>query len=372
MGAEFGVPQWVFGLSRYGFLGGDRIACVYSRAGLDYLGVLDTHTGSLETPPLPCTAYGDLRTDGESRIYAIAGSAGVPMQVVSMEAHESVARILKSSLNVALDSEDLSVPEPLEFPTARGRTAHGLYYPPKNKRYAGSPGERPPLIVMSHGGPTSAATSSLRLPLQYWTNRGFAVVDVNYSGSTGYGREYRERLEGMWGIVDVEDCIAAARYLGDRGDVDSRRTAIRGGSAGGYTTLCALVFHQEFAAGASYYGVGDLTALARDTHKFESRYLDKLVGPFPAAADLYQERSPIHFADRISCPVILFQGLEDKVVPPSQAEAFVAALSARGLPHEYICFPNEGHGFRRAETIQRAAEAELRFYGRVFGFDVAP
>jgi dipeptidyl aminopeptidase/acylaminoacyl peptidase len=294
------------------------------------------------------------------------------MEVASVDLQDGSTRVMKSSMSVSLDPEDLSVPESLEFPTTRGRRAHALYYPPKNKNYEGPAAEKPPLLVLSHGGPTSAATSSLKLALQYWTNRGFAVVDVNYGGSTGYGREYRERLCGMWGIVDVEDCIAAVRYLASRGDIDPRRAAIRGGSAGGYTTLCALVFHRDFAAGASYYGVGDLTALAQDTHKFEARYLDKLIGPFPEAAELYRERSPIHFADQISCPVILFQGLEDRVVPPSQAETFVSALLKRGLPHEYIGFPNEGHGFRRADTIQKAAESELAFYGRVFGFEVRP
>jgi dipeptidyl aminopeptidase/acylaminoacyl peptidase len=368
MEAEFGVPQWVFGLSRYGFLSGDRVACVYSREGLTQLGILNSQTGSLETLSLPYTSYAELRTDGKSQIFVIAGAGAIPSQAVSLDTKDGSTRVLKSSLNVSLDPEDLSIPEPLEFPTARGRAAYALYYPPKNKHYKGPPDEKPPLLVMSHGGPTSAVTSTLKLSHQYWTSRGFAIVDVNYGGSTGYGREYRERLSGQWGIVDVEDCIAAKRYLADRGDIDPKRVAIRGGSAGGYTTLCALAFHNEFAAGASHYGVGDLTALAQDTHKFESRYLDKLVGPYPAAADLYRDRSPIHFADRISCPVILFQGLEDKVVPPSQAETFVAALRARGLPHEYLTFPNEGHGFRRAETIQRVAEAELEFYARVFGF----
>src|SRR6185295_17462465 len=246
--------------------------------------------------------------------------------------------------------------------------AFALFYPARNKDFNGPAGARPPLLVISHGGPTSATTSALRLAVQYWTSRGFGVVDVNYGGSSGYGREYRERLKGAWGIVDVEDCIEAARYLAARGDVDAKRMAIRGGSAGGYTTLCALVFHNVFAAGASHYGVGDLAALALDTHKFESRYLDKLVGPYPETAEIYRQRSPVNFADRISCPVILFQGLDDKVVPPAQAETFIAALQAKGLPYEYVSFPNEGHGFAQAETIRRVADAELRFYSRIFGF----
>jgi dipeptidyl aminopeptidase/acylaminoacyl peptidase len=251
-----------------------------------------------------------------------------------------------------------------------------LFYPPENPQFTSPDKEKPILLVMSHGGPTSASNSALKLGIQYWTSRGFAVVDVNYGGSTGYGREYRERLNGEWGIVDVNDCIDAARYLSGRGDVDPKRMAIRGGSAGGFTTLSALVFHDVFAVGASHYGVADLAALATDTHKFESRYLDRLVGPYPEAEKIYHERSPIHFADRLSCPVILFQGSEDKVVPPNQAETFVAAMQSRKLPYAYVLFPGEGHGFRQGPNIQRAAEAELYFYSRVFGFlpadDITP
>jgi dipeptidyl aminopeptidase/acylaminoacyl peptidase len=368
MEAEFGLPQWVFGLSRYGFLSDSRIACIYTQSGLDHLAILNRSTGALETLPLPYTSFADLKTDGDSTIALIAGSASIPMQLLTLDVRNGSTRVLKSSMNIALDAEDLSIPESVEYPTSGARTAHAMYYAPRSRTHEGPVGEKPPLIVVSHGGPTSAASSSLKISLQYWTNRGFAVVDVNYGGSSGYGREYRERLNGQWGIVDVEDCIAAVRYLAQRGDIDPRRTAIRGGSAGGYTTLCALVFHKTFAAGASHYGVGDLTALAEDTHKFESRYLDKLVGPYPAAAQIYHDRSPIHFADRLSCPVILFQGLDDKVVPPNQAETFVAVLRNKGLTHEYVTFPNEGHGFRKAETIQRVAEAELQFYARVFGF----
>jgi dipeptidyl aminopeptidase/acylaminoacyl peptidase len=370
MEAEFGVPQWVFGLSRYGFLGENGIACVYTRAGRDHLALLNNATGSLETIQLPYTSFADLQTDGDSKIFFIAGSASTPMQVVALDIRDRSASVLKSSMNLSLDPEEISIPESIQFPTTRGRTAHALFYPPTNKSYQGPAGEKPPLIVMSHGGPTSSASSNLKLSLQYWTNRGFAVVDVDYGGSTGYGRPYREQLAGLWGIVDVEDCIAAVQHLANRGDIDPKRAAIRGGSAGGYTTLCALVFHNTFAAGASHYGVGDLTALAGDTHKFESRYLDKLVGPYPAAADTYYQRSPLHFADRLSCPVILFQGLDDKVVPPNQAEAFVVVLREKGLACEYVAFEGEGHGFRKAETIQRVAHAELQFYARVFEIEL--
>jgi dipeptidyl aminopeptidase/acylaminoacyl peptidase len=366
MAAEFGLPQWVFGLSRYAFLGGGRIACIYSTDGLDHAAVLMPSTSALEPLPLPYTSYSDIRTDGNERVFLIAASASVASQVVVFDLHDGSTRVLKSSTTLSLDAEDLSAPEPIEYPTGKNRTAHALYYPPRNSKYTGPHGEKPPLVVMSHGGPTGAATSSLRLSQQFWTSRGFAVVDVNYGGSTGYGREYRERLKDAWGIVDVEDCIEAARYLAARGDVDAKRMAIRGGSAGGYTTLCALVFHNVFAAGASHFGVGDLAALALDTHKFESRYLDGLIGPYPEAAEIYRQRSPIHFADRISCPVILFQGLDDKVVPPAQAETFIAALQAKGLPFEYLSFAGEGHGFRQAETIRRVADAELQFYLRIF------
>jgi dipeptidyl aminopeptidase/acylaminoacyl peptidase len=225
--------------------------------------------------------------------------------------------------------------------------------------------------VISHGGPTGATHPALRLGLQYWTTRGFAVVDVNYGGSSGYGRAYRERLDGRWGVVDVDDVVAAARFLVERGDVDAARLAIRGASAGGFTTLAALTFRRFFRAGASHYGVSDLESLARDTHKFESRYLDSLIGPYPERADLYRERSPVHFPERISSALILFQGAEDKAVPPSQAEAMFAAVRAQGMPVAYLLFDGEQHGFRQARHIRRAFEAELAFYGRIFGFQPA-
>ena len=320
---------------------------------------------------LPYTVLGSITSDGDHTLFFAAASPTKASEVAALDLRDGKIRVLKCSLSVEIDSGYLSQPEPIEFPTSRGLKAYALFYPPKNKDFIPPVAERPPLLVISHGGPTSATTSALRLAVQYWTTRGIAVVDVNYGGSTGYGRAYRERLKGQWGIVDVEDCINAARYLEKRGDADGTRMAIRGGSAGGYTTLCALVFHTVFAAGASYYGVADLETLARDTHKFESRYEDGLVGPYPAAADLYRQRSPVHFADRLSCPVILLQGLEDKVVPPSQAEIMIAALRAKGLPFAYVAFPSEGHGFREAANIQRSIEAELYFYSRIFGFTLS-
>ncbi len=369
--AEVGVPQWLFGYSRYAFLSDGRIACVYSKSGLDYLAVVDKHSRTVNTLKIPYTTLSSLRSDGADTLFFSAGSPSRAPEVVGLELQTNRTRVLKASLGVEIDPAYFSEPEPIEFPTSNGLTAFALYYPPKNKDFTAPPGERPPLVVFSHGGPTGATTSALRLAVQYWTSRGFAIADVNYGGSTGYGRAYRERLKGNWGIVDVEDCINAARYLEGRGDVAGKRMAIRGGSAGGYTTLCALVFHNVFAAGASYFGVADLNALAQDTHKFESRYEEGLVGPYPEAAELYQQRSPVNFADRLSCPVILLQGLEDKVVPPSQAEVMIAALRAKRLPFAYIAFPSEGHGFREAANIQRSVEAEFYFYSRIFGFTPA-
>jgi dipeptidyl aminopeptidase/acylaminoacyl peptidase len=279
--------------------------------------------------------------------------------------------VLKRSTDLTIDEGYLSLPEAVEFPTEGGLTAHGLFYAPRNRDFAAAAGELPPLLVMSHGGPTSAASSSLNLGIQYWTSRGIAVLDVNYGGSSGYGRAYRERLKGRWGIVDVDDCVNGARHLAERGRVDGRRLLITGGSAGGYTTLCALAFHDLFRAGASHFGVSDLEALALDTHKFESRYLDSLVGPYPERRDLYVQRSPIHHVDRLSCPVVFFQGLEDKIVPPDQAERMVESLRRKGIPVAYVAFPGEQHGFRRAESIRRALEGELYFYSRVLGFPLA-
>jgi dipeptidyl aminopeptidase/acylaminoacyl peptidase len=368
---EFGTPHWVFGMSTYAFLPGGRIACIHGRGPMQRLGVLEPD-GALRDLELPFTSFypPHLRAYGD-RLACIAGSPTEAPAVVVIDPAGGGVQVLRSSEDEALDPGYLSVPEPIEFPTEGGRTAHALYYPPANRDFQGPEGERPPLVVASHGGPTSGVVSDLHVSYQFFTSRGIAVVDVDYGGSTGYGRAYRRRLDGQWGIVDVDDCVAAARYLAGRGDVDPARLAIRGGSAGGYTTLCALTFRDDFAAGASYYGVADVAALARDTHKFEARYLDRLIGPWPEAEPLYRERSPIHHTHRLSCPVILLQGLEDEVVPPAQAEMMVAALDAKAIPHAYLPFPGEQHGFRQAAHIRRALEAELYFYSRVFGFDLA-
>jgi dipeptidyl aminopeptidase/acylaminoacyl peptidase len=368
---EFGHPQWVFGLSTYAFLPGGRIACVHGRGPLQRLGVLGPD-GTLTDLELPFTAFypPHLHAVGD-RLACLAGDPTRAAAVLLIDPAAGEVEVLRSSEDRELDPGYLSLPEPIEFPTAGGRTAHALYYPPANRDFEGPAGERPPLVVASHGGPTSGITSGLHVGFQFFTSRGIAVVDVDYGGSTGYGRAYRQRLDGQWGIADVQDCVAAARHLAERGDADPARLAIRGGSAGGYTTLCALTFTDEFAAGASYYGVADAAALAKDTHKFESRYLDRLIGPWPEAEALYRERSPIHFTDRLSCPVILLQGLEDEVVPPSQAEMMAAALDAKGIPYAYLPFEGEQHGFRQAAHIRRALEAEIYFYSRMFGFDLA-
>ena len=302
----------------------------------------------------------------------VAASPTSPAAVVRTNLATGATVTLRSSSTLSLDPGYISIPEAIEFPTEGGLTAHAFYYPPRNKDFAALPSDRPPLIVISHGGPTTQTKAMLDLQVQYWTSRGFAVADVNYGGSSGYGREYRERLNARWGNRRRRRLHQRSEVPGRAGKADPRRLIIRGGSAGGYTTLAALTFHPEvFKAGASYYGVSDVEALANDTHKFESRYLDTLIGPYPAAKDVYRARSPIHFIDRLSCALILFQGLEDKVVPPDQSEKMAEAVRAKGLPVAYLAFEGEQHGFRKAETIIRCFEAELYFYGAVFGFTPA-
>jgi dipeptidyl aminopeptidase/acylaminoacyl peptidase len=367
--AEFGFPQWVFAMRSYRFDADGRIVCVYTRGGHEGLATLDH--GTLTTVEFDRDTIGSSLAIGRKEVFLIAGSHADPMGLVRVDLVTSKSETILSSQSIDVDHGFLSKPETIEFPTRDGATAHAFYYPPTNPHFVGPDDELPPLLVVSHGGPTSATTAELSLANQFWTSRGFALVDVNYRGSTGYGRAYREALNGNWGVVDTDDCIAAARYLAAGGHVDGERMAIRGGSAGGYTTLCALTFHDVFAAGASYFGVGDLIALAEMTHKFESRYLDSMVGPYPETEDLYRLRSPLNHTDELSCPVILFQGLDDKVVPPSQAEDMVAALDAKGLPYAFVAFEGEGHGFRRAQNIEAAAEAELSFYGQVFDFTPA-
>jgi dipeptidyl aminopeptidase/acylaminoacyl peptidase len=368
MEAEFGQAQWVFGLSTLAFVDERRLACVRSQDGVHHLGILDTESGRLTDLELPYTVFhATLRSLGPRLLVQVAGPTQ-PNTLIEVDADTGSHRILRRPSELALDPDDISVARAIEFPTAGGRTAYAFFYPPANRRFEGRAGERPPLLVWSHGGPTDDVHPGLSLPHQFWTTRGFAVVDVNYGGSTGHGRAYRECLKGNWGIVDVEDCVNAARYLADQGEVDGERLIIQGGSAGGFTTLCALTFTDVFAVGASYFGVGDLERLRADTHKFESRYLDGLVGPYPETVQTYHQRSPIHHVEQLSNPMILFQGLEDRVVPVSQAESMAEALRRKGIPFAYIAFPNEFHGFRNPANVIRSLEAELSFYGQILGF----
>jgi dipeptidyl aminopeptidase/acylaminoacyl peptidase len=372
--AEFGYPQWVMNETSFAFLDDGRIACWYGDRGVQHLGVLDGGTGELLDLDLPYSSFehGPSIAAAGDAIAFIAGGPDIPAQVVWLDFGSRSVDVLRESVDMPIDASFVSIPRQIEFPTDGDVTSFAHVYAPANPNVVAPQGEVPPLIVMSHGGPTGEATATLDLAIQFWTTRGFAVVDVNYGGSTGFGRAYRQRLNGNWGVVDTADCINAARFLVDAGEVDGERLVIRGGSAGGYTTLCALTFHDDFAAGTSRYGISDLEPFATgDTHKFESRYEHTLVGPWPEAADLYRARSPIHSVDLLSTPMLLLQGAEDVVVPPSQAEVMVEALRAKRLPYAYLLFEGEQHGFRMAETIERSYEAELSFYGQVLDFEPA-
>jgi dipeptidyl aminopeptidase/acylaminoacyl peptidase len=368
LGQDIGAPQWVFGQSSYAILPSGRVVLAHREGGLDQLSILEPD-GSLTPVELGATAVEDLRAHGEGFV-AIAASAVAEPHIVHIDLDRGRADVVVAPRDLGVDPSWWSVPEAIDFPTPGGVEAHALLYLPTNPEATGPADERPPLLVLIHGGPTSAARPMLRVATQYWTSRGFAVVDVNYRGSTGYGRAYRDLLQGQWGVADVEDCVAVARHLSDQGVVDPDRCCIRGGSAGGFTTLAALAFHDVFAAGASHYGVADLGLLAEDTHKFESRYLDGLVGPWPEAREVYEARSPIHHLEGITVPVAVFQGSEDKVVPPNQAELIVDGLRARGVPVAYVVFEGEGHGFRQAANIRASLDGELSFYAQVFGFDL--
>ena len=367
---ELGMPQWVFGMSLYAFISAEQVACSHIEQGVSTFGLIDTKTGKLTTVDCPFTDIQYLRAhDGE--VVFRGGSPTDVLSIVKYNVASGAFETLRRSNELEIYPRYFSVPRAIEFPTEGGLTAHGFFYPPQNPDFRAPENEKPPLIVKSHGGPTAAASTALSLSIQYWTSRGFAVLDVNYGGSTGYGRQYRERLNKKWGIVDVDDCANGARYLANRGEVDPKRLVITGGSAGGYTTLCALTFRKTFKAGASHFGVSDAEALARDTHKYESQYLTGLLGPYPERRDIYFERSPINFPERLSCPVIFFQGLEDKVVPPDQAEKMVEAMRAKRIPVAYVAFEGEQHGFRQAGNIKRALDGELYFYSRVFRFELA-
>lgn len=370
MDAEFADPAWIFDRSTYGFLADGTIAAVARQAGRDHLFHIEPGERISELD-IPFTELDALRVTDHA-VVAVAGHPGDPSVIARFDPISLVpAGVLRRASTTAIDATTISKPEPIEFPTTGDRTAFALYYPPTNPAFVAPDGEKPPLLVLVHGGPTSNATTSLDLGKQLLTSRGIAVVDVDYGGSTGYGREYRRRLDGQWGVVDVDDSVAAARFLVERGDVDPDRLTIEGGSAGGYTALAALAFRDVFAAGISLYGVGDLERLQSDQHKFESRYDQRLIGPYPASVDRYRERSPIHFAHDITSPMLILQGLDDTVVLPEHAEIIVAALVEAGIPHAYIAFEGEGHGFRGAHAIRRTIEARLSFLGQIFGFDPA-
>ena len=370
MAAEFGMPQWVFGQSTYAFASDGEIICTFSAHGASHLVRLDTASGQLEPIPTTFTEFEQVRVSN-GRVAFIGGSPDAPPSVVLLELHSGEQTVLRRASDLSVDSGYLSRPEAVEFPTEHNLTAHAFYYPPANRDFVAPHNERPPLLVKVHGGPTGSTSPVLNLGIQFWTSRGFAVLDVNYGGSDGYGRAYRLRLNGQWGVVDVDDVVNGARFLVEQGVVDANRLCIDGGSAGGYTTLAALTFRDVFKAGASHFGISDMEAMARDTHKFESRYLDNMIGPYPGRRDLYFERSPINFVDRLATPLILLQGLEDKVVPPSQSLMMFEAAKAKGVPVAYLAFEGEQHGFRQAKNMRRALEAELYFYAQVFGFPLA-
>ncbi|MBN1809038.1 MAG: S9 family peptidase [Planctomycetes bacterium] len=367
--AEFGRPQWVFGMSTYAFTG-SGITCAYCTDGLWKLGMLDPSTGQFSDLAVEYTSIDSVRAGG-GRIYFTGASPRQAPSVIEYDPESGSVAVLKRSSGVVLDDGYVSLPKAVTYPGSGGGDAHAFYYAPANGGFEGDADELPPLIVKSHGGPTGAAECTFNPGIQFWTTRGFAVLDVNYGGSTGYGREYREKLKGKWGIVDVQDCASGALCLAGQGLVDGKRLIITGGSAGGYTTLSALAFTNVFHAGASYYGVSDLEALATETHKFESHYLDSLVGTYPEQREVYIRRSPVHNVEGLSCPVIFFQGLEDRIVPPNQARMMADSLRRKGVPVAHVEYGGEQHGFRRAANIERSLEAELYFYGRIFGFQPA-
>ena len=369
MEAEFAYPQWIFGISTYGFISEHTLICSYMQDGTWHLGSLDTDKKNFVLIETPFTDILFLRC-GKGFATFFGGSPTRPMAVIRLDGSTGEIETIKQAFEFTL-TEYISIPQPFSFPTTGGKRAHAFYYPPHNHDYEAPEAAHPPLIVISHGGPTATTLTYLDFGVQYWTSRGFAIVDVNYGGSSGYGQEYRQRLNGNWGIVDVDDCCNAATYLVEHGLADPKRLAIRGASAGGYTTLNCLAFRDVFHAGASYYGLSDLEFFARDTHKFESRYLCSLVGPYPECQNIYYERSPVHFIQNFNCPIILFQGADDKIVPPNQSELMFEAVRAKGIPAAYVLFDGEQHGFRKGESIKRSLEAELYFYSKIFKFDLA-
>ncbi len=370
MEAEFGEQQRELNMSMYGFRSAKEVVCVYNKGGYSHLAVLDTESKKIKNVELPYTAMNDVRVTSDMVAF-LGASPTEPASIVSLNLDSGKFNVLRRSAKARIDPRYISIPEAIEFPSGKA-TAHAFFYPQHNADYVSPVGESPPLIVFSHAGPTGISKPVLSFETQYWTSRGFAVLDVNYGGSTGYGRAYRERIKGMWGIVDMEDCINGAKYLAEKGRINEKCAIIRGNCAGGYTALCALTFGNFFKAGASYYGMSDLEALENDDkNKFEIGYLERLVGPYPQMRDVYAERSPINSVDKLSCPVIFFQGTEDKVVPPGRTEKMFKAVRDKGLSTAYLLFNEEGHSFRKAESIKRSIDTELYFYSKIFGFEPA-
>ena len=369
--AEFATPLWQFGQSNYVLLDDGRAVVCFRERGIARLAVIDLKKGTARQLDLPYVDFSHLTRIDEQHIAAVAGAAKSLASIVSIDLASGKATTLRSAGESPLRGDSISSAVPIDFPSAHGRLAHAFYYAPTNPHYRPEAGTLPPLLALVHGGPTSQASPALRSSVQFWTSRGIAVVDVNYGGSSGYGRAYRQALNGNWGVVDVEDVIAAVRFLVGTKRADARRTAISGGSAGGYTVLVALSTSDVFHAGTDRFGVSDMTALARDTHKFESRYVDSLIGPLPAAQAVYDSRSPLNHLDGFKVPVLVLQGADDPIVPPNQSQRIVDALRARHVPVAYILYPGESHGFRKPETIINSLQAELSFYGQIFGFKPA-
>jgi dipeptidyl aminopeptidase/acylaminoacyl peptidase len=367
--AEFCDPQWVFGANPYAVADEDHLVCTWRNGGSATLGLLTISTGAL-VPLCPEQTVCSAVVATATQAGAVFSYSDRPDVLVLLDLPSGAVTPVRSAGELAVEPGYVSVPRAVSWPSPQG-PVHGWFYPPTNPEFTGPSDGAPPLITLSHGGPTGIAYPTFDLEIQFWTSRGLAVLDVNYGGSTGYGRAYRERLKGTWGVVDVEDCAAGARAMSDLGLADPDRLAIMGGSAGGYTTLQALTTTNAFTAGISLYGVGDLEALARDTHKFESRYIDGLVGSHPDRLEVYRDRSPIHHVNDLSAPILLLQGADDMVVPPNQAESMADAARSKGLPVALLVFAGEGHGFRRSENIKAALDAQLYFLGQIFGFTPA-
>lgn len=369
MEAEFASPPWVFGMSSYAFLDDGFLICAFTQKGKDFLGRLDPKTGKLKKLEIPFTAITNV-VAWNRKIYFFGGSPTTFSSIVCYDPQEESCKIVKESCRNILSKEQISISESIFFKTTDGHLGHAFYYPPKNSSFQDTSGRPPPLLVKAHGGPTSRSSNQLSLTVQYWTSRGYAFLDVNYGGSTGFGRSYMKRLEGNWGVIDVDDIVQATKVLVDRGFADKDRLLIHGGSAGGYTALTALAFYDIFVAGTSLYGVSDIEMLCKDTHKFEKKYIDILVAPYPDSIDLIRQRSPITHVNKMSRPILLLQGEEDTIVPPKQSIVIFEALKKKRIPTGILLFKGEGHGFKRAENIKKSLDAQLFFYSEVLGMEL--